>query len=241
MKTKLTKLFSTAIFIFMVLNVPVLAYLYSFNAVAFDSDFYKKEFLKHDVYLTLQSYNIDIINKNVLSYLAGSAAAIENDFFNEREKTHFADVKALIEKVLALYYYSAIIFLLLLSLQFCLSGFDVKKAAKKVFSALALGSILTLLTAFLLFAVANFNFDAAFDIFHNSFFAAGTYTFAPEFEKIVLLYPEKLFLDIFAKIIINAIISSIIIFALSASLLLIFFGSKFKVFFWKNFDGKSNK
>ena len=109
------KLFLLIVSVLMVLTIPFIIYGYNFNSVAFDESLYKKEFSKYNVYTKLKNYDIEIINNDVLNYLKNvkNNNLIKNDFFNEREKTHLLDVKILISKVLSIYYFSVILFLLL--------------------------------------------------------------------------------------------------------------------------------
>lgn len=217
----------------MALLVPIMIYGHSFNSVAFSKEFYKKEFLEYGVYSSLPDYDVDNTNSGVLGYLQSgkSSSLIENDFFNEREKAHLLDVKNLIHGTLKIYYFSIILFLVLSASLVFLLGFDLKAVSQRFVLIILFGSILSLALAFLLFAVSKSNFDFAFGLLHETFFPVGTYTFNPEFEKIVVLYPENLFSGAFAKIISAAIFSSAIIFLASLSVLFCFFRRKFlKVF-----------
>ena len=224
----------------MILLIPLIIYGYNFNSIAFDKDFYKKEFLKYNVHNNLRNYDIESINNDVLNYLqfGKNNELIKNDFFNEREKTHLLDVKILISKVLSIYCSSAILFLLLFILLILLSNFNFLKIAKRFFIILLAGSFLTLLDAVLFFILSNFNFNFVFDLFHKSFFDFGSYTFNPEFENIVVLYPKNLFFDALIKIAASTIITSvsILFFCITFSFFLkIRF---FKIFFRKIPTGK---
>jgi len=237
------KLFVNIISILMVLLLPLILYGFNSNSVAFDGDLYKKEFLKYNVYDNLKDYDIELINNDVLDYLLNekSSNPIENDFFNEREKTHLLDVKNLIQKVLAIYYYSMILFLLLFVVLILLLNFNFMAIFKKTLLILFIGSILTLLDAAAFFLLSNLNFDFTFDLFHKTFFNPGTFTFNPEFENIVVLYPEILFFDFLIKIIFKTILSSTIILFFSIAFLFIFFKSNFLKFFQKFSTRKAKK
>ena len=84
------KLFTLIVSILMVLDVPFIIYGFNFNSVAFDEDYYKKEFSKYNVYGNLENYAIEKINSDVLNYLKNEKnnELIKNEFFNEREKIH---------------------------------------------------------------------------------------------------------------------------------------------------------
>ena len=218
--------------ILMVLTVPLVIYGFNFNSNSFDKDFYKKEFSKYNIYNDLKSYNIDGINNDVLDYLQfeKNDELIENDFFNDREKTHLLDVKNLIQTLFNIYYFSIILIILLIIILIVLLNFNLRNIGEKLLIILTIGSFLTLLDAALFFILSSLNFEFAFDLFHKTFFNSGTFTFNPEFENIVVLYPENLFLDLLIKIISNTILSSIILFSVSIILFFIFLKPNFKKF-----------
>ena len=219
--------------IVMVFLIPMILYLFNFNSVAFDKNFYKKEFSKYNVYTNLNNYNVEKINDDVLNYLKfeKNNELINNNFFNDREKLHLLDVKNLIQKTFVVYYFSLILFLLFFVILIFLLNFDYKVIVERFFVIMFFGSLLTLLDAFLFFILSNINFNFVFDFFHKMFFSVGTYTFNPEFEKIVVLYPENLFFDVLIKIIKKTILSSIIILFISIVISFKFFKVKFFKFF----------
>lgn len=226
MKNK--RLFVNIISIIIILLIPVILYGFNFNSTAFDRDLYKKEFSKYNVYNNLKNYDVEDINNKVLNYLRfdSNNRLIDSDFFNEREKTHLLDVKGLMQKVLTLYYFSVILFSLLSIILALLLNFNFRIIGKRILIILLIGSLLTLLDAAAFFLLSSFNFDFAFDLFHKTFFAQGTYLFNPEFENIVVLYPENLFFDFLVKIVLNTILSSIILVFVSLIFLFAFFGKK---------------
>ena len=207
------RLFVSTISVLIALIVPLIICLYNFNSVVFDDNFYKKEFLKYDVYETLGDYDIESINNDVLDYLAHgkSDELIENDFFNEREKKHLLDVKTIIQETLMMYYFSITLFILFfISLAF-LMELNFKNIAKRLLIIALSGSSLNFLVGVLLFFLSNSNFNFVFDAFHKTFFNAGTFIFNPAFENIVALYPQNLFLDALISTIFGAIITSMAI------------------------------
>jgi uncharacterized membrane protein len=219
----------------MVLAIPFIIYGFNINSVVFDTDLYKEEFLKYNVYNNLKEHDIEEINDDVLHYLRfeRNNELIKGDFFNQREKTHLLDVNIFILAILNIYYFSLILFLSLSIPLIFLSNFNFKKIAKRFLIILMIGSFLTLLDAGLLFLLSNFNFNFVFDFFHKTFFSAGTYTFNPKLENIVVLYPENLFFDFLIKIVANTILSSVIALFFSIIIIFIFFKQNFLNFFRK--------
>ena len=229
------RFFTLIVSILMILTIPFIIYGFNSNSVAFDKEMYKKEFSKYDVYENLENYDVEEINDDVLDYLQfeKNNELIKNDFFNEREKIHLLDVKNLIQTIFNIYYFSIILFILLIIILFILLNFNFRLIAKRILIILLIGSLLTLIDAATFFILSSFNFAFAFDLFHRTFFSPGTFTFNPEFENIVVLYPENLFFDFLVRIISNTVLSSIILFFVSIILFFIFFRQNLLKFFIK--------
>ncbi|MBL7054689.1 DUF1461 domain-containing protein [Candidatus Woesearchaeota archaeon] len=209
MNFKIKRITSYILIILLILNVPFVVYLFNFNNTSFNENFYKKEFEKHGVYDKLDDYDIENVNKDVLDYLKNRDNSLKgHDFFNEREKEHLEDVKDLIQIILFIFYFSIILFFVLFLILVILN----KKIIKNVGIIFFFGGILTVLDAIIFYLWVKLNFRFAFDLMHKTFFKAGSYVFDPGFEKIVVLYPQQLFYDITADIVINTLVFSFVLF-----------------------------
>ena len=239
---KQSELFVKAVSVLMVILVPIILYGFNFNSIAFDRRLYKEEFSKHNVYNNLETYDVEKINDEVLNYLKSgkNKDIIENDFFKDREKRHLLDVRSLVQGVLSIYYFSITLFLLSIIILSLLMNFNFRAIFRKLSIILIFGSLLAFLDAGLLYLLSNLNFDFAFGAFHKTFFSPGTYLFNPEFENIVVLYPENLFLDLLVRIIFSIIFSSAILLFFSLILFFIFFKRNFSNFS-KNFPSRKPK
>lgn len=239
---KQSELFVKVTSVLMVISIPIILYIFNFNSIAFDRDLYKEEFSKHNVYNNLENYDVEKINDEVLNYLKNgkNKDIIENDFFNEREKQHLLDVRNLVQGVLSLYYFSITLFLLSIIILFLLMNFNFRGISRKLLIILTFGSLLAFLGAGLAYLPSSLNFDFAFNAFHKTFFSPGTYLFNPEFESIVVLYPENLFLDLLVRMIFSIIFSSVILLFFSLILFFIFFKRNFSNFF-ENFPSRKAK
>jgi len=196
----------------LILDIPFVLYSFNFNNVVFDENFYKKEFMKHDVYSRLNNYNIEKINNDVLDYLKYKNVELADDgFFNEREITHLKDVKELVQFILFIFYFSIILFFVLLILIIILNKKNLKKILKNIGIVFLFSGILTFLDAFVFWLIARLNFDFAFELMHNTFFKAGTYVFDPSVERIVVLYPHQFFYDITVKVVLDTLIISLVL------------------------------
>lgn len=219
-----------------ILTIPILIFGFSFKHVAVRQELHKEEFLKYNVYESLQGYDIESINADVLDYLfeEKNNGWIDNNFFNEREKKHLLDVKIIIGKVLTAYYLSASLFFLLFILLASLLNFNFKEMMRRISLLGMFGSLLSLILGIILAVASAFGFKLLFQTFHKAFFIGNTFLFDPAFEKIVLLYPENFFFDLLSMVVLNAVFLSAAIALLSAGLLA-------ANFFAKNFEKNRRK
>jgi len=223
MNLKKRKIINLFLIVLLVLDIPFILYSFNFNYFAFNGDFHKKEFRKYDGYNKLKNYDIEKINNDVLDYLKNkNVELIDNDFFNEREKTHLEDVKDLVQFFLFLFYFSIVLFFILLFLIAILN----KKIIKNLGIVFFFSGILTFLDAFIFWIMVKLNFNFVFDLIHKTFFKPGTYVFDPSFENIVNLYTQGFFYDVTVNIVINTLIFSLVL--VLVGLFVIYFNKKYK-------------
>ena len=141
--------------ILLIIDIQFILYLSNFNSLGFDENFYRAEFQKYGVYENLDGYDIEKINTDVLDYLRYGKGLIENDFFNEREKEHLLDVKNLIQKTIKFYYFSIILFFLLLVSLISLLNKNIK-IIKYLGMIFLISGLLTFLDAFVFFYNGKF-------------------------------------------------------------------------------------
>lgn len=205
----------------MILTLPILLFLFSFNYYGFDNSFYKEKFFEYNVQRSVP--NAYLLHEKVFNFIKGNSGELPKEF-NDRESQHLFDVRKLVRIGKILLYVLIVLYLLML----IISAFvlEVKnKIMNFIGKSLLFGGILTLLFAGILLLLINSDFSRVFESFHHLFFTEGTYLFDPSNEIIVNLYPEKLFMDIGVKIAIGVILSAVIIILLGAFLL---FNSKSK-------------
>lgn len=212
----------------MSLPVAFTIFYISFSSTAFDMEFYGKEFERYDVYGQLEGHDVDGINADVIGYISGKNNELDDmGFFSQRETLHLKDVRELIGKINRAAAISFAIFLISMILASSLLNFGRKKTAEKILLAIFVGSTIALIAALVLIISSTANFGSAFGAFHGIFFEAGTYSFDPQNEKIVVIYPEGLFFDALAAIMIKTIFSSAIFIIMSFWLLRRFFQPNF--------------
>ena len=218
------------------LPIPSIIFYCAFSSTAFDIDFYNREFAGYDAYGQLEGHNVDRINANVLDYISGKERELDDlGLFSEREKSHLHDVRELIGKLKAAAVFSAALFMFFSFFLAFLLEFGIKKFLEKELLSILVGSAIAFIISSILIFLFIAGFGFLFDGFHNIFFAPGTFSFDPQSEKIVVIYPEELFFDASAIILMKLIFSSAIIIISCLALLRAFFGCNFPDFFQEKF------
>lgn len=191
-----------------IIFLPVLILLASYNSITYDLDFYKNEFEKHGVYEQLAKEDVDREAQNIINYLK-DGIPLEVNFFNEKEVAHMSDVYNTNRNFSYLFYISlTIITILVLSLFY-------SKDYKIIFDAFFKGSILTLSIILLLLIVFTLNFTGAFTIFHEVFFDNELWKLNPEYDKMIIMFPEGFFFDsVIAVVIRSSIIAALLLLAI---------------------------
>ena len=213
MKKKIKKISIWVMVLLLIVMLPFLIYLFNFRVVVFNTAFHEAEFEKIGVYDKFPDQDVKAINRQVVGYL-NNKDVIQEGFFNQKEMSHFRDVKNLIQGSISFLYFLFFVFIILIfSLYFILR--DSKKFIRYKSIILISGSLVILLSSLVFISTMNTNFTGFFDNFHNLFFEPGTWTFDASTENMVNLYPEEFFYDMGYKI-------SILSF--SVSLVLLIFG-----------------
>jgi len=198
----------TAIFllILIILNTITIIYLANFRYYVFYENYYKKQFEQNNIYSKLPQ--ADLALNNLFLFFNGKDN-IDNDFFNENERSHLQDVKELINKVIVIFYFLVFSEILLVFLLYHLAKKRFKKHIK--FVLLYSGSII-LITSIIFYLFSN-NFNNLFIIFHEIFFPQGNWLF-PANSNLINLFPQTFFYSFFYKLMLNSFITSMIIFTI---------------------------
>jgi integral membrane protein (TIGR01906 family) len=184
--------------------IVLIIYLGAFRLYAFNEGFYAYEFRRHNVHE--RSPNADSISAELIEYLKGSSYGyVDIEGFSEREKSHMADVKRLIDGfVIALYASLSLFLLLAISCIARMKRAELTALARKALLYSGMGGI----AVFAAMLIAALNFNLLFDNFHYLFFRPGTWVFA-ENELLISTFPWQFFQDSLFAIMISALIVSI--------------------------------
>ena len=203
MKEKMTAVIAMFLLIIVLL-------LSSFQlAIYGDADFswYEKEYLKYSVtdslsmeiddVMTVSGYMMDyLIGKEDVLSIEANVDGEEQDFFNEQDRLHMADVRNLF--IGGLYLRDVLLILCILMVVFMIfKKWEVKKLLAHAYNV-ALAVFLSLLV-FLGVACA-IDFTKVFTIFHHIFFTNDLWLFDPRTDYMIRMLPEGFFFDMVVRI-----------------------------------------
>mgnify|MGYP002469022087 CR=1 FL=1 len=171
--------------------------------------FYQKEYEKYKVTESLNMTIDDVmdVTEYMMDYLIGKEAKLsivtnvdgkEQDFFNEQDRLHMADVKHLFLgglRVRTFVWIGAAVLLAVLVVKKA----ELKKLLWKAYCA-ALGAFLAVLA--FLGAAFTIDFTACFTIFHEIFFTNDLWMFDPAADYMIRMLPEGFFADMVVRIVI---------------------------------------
>lgn len=203
---KADKIIATAAMIFLIIALL----LTSFQVAIYgdkEYKFYEKEYAKYEVTeeLVMTMEDVMDVTEKMMAYLIGEREELsvmttvegkEQDFFNEQDRLHMADVKNLFLGGLKLRWILlaaavVLVFILLIrkvKLREILSG--------AYFRALAICGSLTVILGILF----SSDFNTYFTIFHEIFFTNDLWLFDPETDYMIRMLPEGFFYDMVMRI-----------------------------------------
>ncbi|PWJ50879.1 TIGR01906 family membrane protein [Faecalicatena contorta] len=180
----------------------------SFQAAMYmDFSFYEKEYEKYDVLsdLNMKMEDVMYVTHEMMDYLKGDRENLEvittvegkeQDFFNEQDKLHMADVQGLFIGGLNLRMGSLIVLIVCLVLLILTKG-NWKYIIPRAFQiALGISGAAAAILAFLF----SRDFTAAFTKFHEIFFTNDLWIFDPATDYMIRMLPEGLFFDFVIRI-----------------------------------------
>ena len=169
--------------------------------------FYKKEYEKYRVTddLNMKLDNVMAVTEHMMAYLIGKEEKLSivtdvdgehQDFFNEQDRLHMADVRNLFLGGLKLRNYAVILATILMI---------VLMAKKADFRRLVPQGYLQALFVYLILAAIlgvamSIDFTSCFTLFHKLFFTNTLWIFDPETDYMIRMLPEGFFSDMVIRV-----------------------------------------
>ena len=169
--------------------------------------FYKKEYEKYRVTddLNMKIDNVMAVTEHMMAYLIGKEEKLSivtdvdgehQDFFNEQDRLHLADVRNLFLGGLKLRNYAVILATILMI---------VLMAKKADFRRLVPQGYLQALFVYLILAAIlgvamSIDFTSCFTLFHKLFFTNNLWIFDPETDYMIRMLPEGFFSDMVIRV-----------------------------------------
>lgn len=177
--------------------------------------FYEKEYRKYrvteDLHMSME--NVMKVTDYMMDYLIGreevlsvktEVAGRRQDFFNEQDRLHMADVRKLFLGGLKirnfLVVFVAVLFLLSLSWKNRKEGQKERDIGNQCFRAYSISLRVFLLAITLLAVAVSVDFTACFTLFHELFFSNDLWLFDPASDYMIRMLPEGFFADMVFRI-----------------------------------------
>ena len=188
------------------LALPVFILLLNLNLQIYNDDFYMDEFEKNNVYSNIEKETA-VANYGLLLGYFKDDNNLDATAFNDKEKTHLADVYNLF-KLSRYVLYGTIVMLLFSAIYF------IKKKELLDFKmALIFGNVLSIIVLVFLSMLLLLDFSGVFESFHFAAFSNDLWQLNPATDKLIVMFPEEFFFDSVVNIVINSIATIIMIFA----------------------------
>lgn len=188
----------------------------SFSLMMYYKGFYLSEYQKNGVYDDLAERNqitqqeamiyANNVTDNIFDYFHSKS---ELNYFENDEKAHMKDVKAVISAVFFIYYSSAMLFIVCFVILFLKFKNDSIGFIKFLSKILLIGSIATLGLLIIILLMNIFYFNLIFNVFHQLFFPQGNWIFEST-SLLITLFPQQFFFDITLRIFIYSIVQAAI-------------------------------
>lgn len=168
--------------------------------------FYEKEYVRYHVTEALDMELSDVmqVTKHMMAYLRGNAEELSvmttvdgahQDFFNDQDRFHMGEVKALFLGGLKLERIFILIGIVLLTV--CALGAKCEAVViRAVFTAV--GIFFGCFTVIGVFCAVNFS--QVFEVFHRIFFDNDLWLFDPATDYMIRMLPEEFFFDMVVRI-----------------------------------------
>lgn len=183
--------------------MPLFLLILSYSLVAYNLNFYKNEFSKHEVYTNLEKEDVDREAANLINYL--KTGEINTDYFNEKELTHLKDVYTINNIIYYLFY----IFLAVISI--CLLTLLYSKNYKDLYNSIFLSGLTSTGFVIALLILITISFTTSFTLFHEILFTNNLWQLDPATDKMIVMFPEGFFLDAFIRIIVYSLTFSLVL------------------------------
>ncbi|MBW2971558.1 DUF1461 domain-containing protein [Candidatus Woesearchaeota archaeon] len=215
MDKELLKPIITVLIIILCISTAGMIYFSNIKSVSFDQELYEREYQKYDIRSRFPpETNLTGETAVLLDYLEHGTGTIESDFFNEKEKTHLVEVRALfrlVTQMLTISVWVSILsmFLLILSVKRYsahLPRHESPEYYKKVISGMLIGIGSAVDAIALGFFAMAFTFSVAFYKFHELFFKTDTWLLNPATDNLIRMFPEPFFYDLFIRIILMSVV-----------------------------------
>ncbi len=185
----------------LILLIPIIILTTNFSLLAFNQNYYEKQYIKNNVYSQIPKEEIDQATKQLIDYLR-NGREIQGDYFNEKEKQHLKDVREIIYALMLIMYAGIAVVTILVIINYA-------ENKRMLGMSIMGGGLLTIALIILTFIMLQ-NFEFAFIKFHEILFTNDLWLMNPTTDKLIVMFPENFFYDITQDIVLRSLITAAI-------------------------------
>lgn len=185
-----------ALVVVLVVSVSIIALVMGIEENTYDLDYYMESYEDNEVYQVTGKTpeELEVVSKDIITYLKGSDDSALDRHFNEREIHHMDDVLQLYELSRILKLVSA---LLALGVIF---WFLSKEMAGFMGKWMTIGLFANHLLLIIMAVLVMTDFTRYFTVFHEIFFTNDLWILNPRTDLLIQMLPEPFFVNIAGKI-----------------------------------------
>lgn len=192
--------------------LPLAIILLSVQSVIFDTDLFIKKSIDYGSTKTLEENRVKDQISNLILFFQNKNDLNVN-YYSDKEEAHLDDVKNIINYATYLTYGVLIVLVI--------TFLEIKKKLSKI-QLLKLIRNINIHSSYILIAlllIIYFSFNKTFILFHKLLFSNDYWLLNPDYEFLVVIFPEIFFRDIFQLIIAKVILTMIVIIITTALLI----------------------
>lgn len=191
-------------------NLIFVLFLLSFFIFLYNPRFYDWQYHENKVYDTFGYNETWNATKELWGYMQFEDEFTSN-FFSSRDQLHMIDVRNIIAGTEYIFFFSCIVFLIVLVYFFSFHKMEFPLFLQRLFFFSGILGFLVLG----IFGVFALFFERSFILFHQLFFSNDFWMLDPAVDKLVVLYPANFFLIIFVFILGLVFVFAVVLLVLS--------------------------
>ncbi|MFH1064156.1 MAG: DUF1461 domain-containing protein [Candidatus Woesearchaeota archaeon] len=215
MKKNNLKRVMTALIILLCMSTAVMIYLSNIQSTTFNQALYESKYDEYGIYSRFpEGTDLSTPTTDLIGYMESGSGILQSDFFNEKEKAHMIEVRALfmtLQHILNIAIITSMVSLFLIlyllrHLHIKLSEKGMDQLLKGVFTRFLIWTGWIVDSIAIIMGMVALTFNTSFVRFHEIFFRTDTWMLNPATDNMINMFPQEFFLYMFTRIVMMSIL-----------------------------------